>query len=348
MKEKLKIYGAIALLFMLIPYMITLFFHGEGMGLFREKSTPDTALEERVLQLVSEEISGQAKLEAIKAQAVIARTELTVNPDMEVVGNDTNLLENMESLKFCVEETCGEILTYEGEPIWPEYHAVSGKYTRNGAEVAGQEDKLYLKSVESVYDIYSPDYLVVFYMEKAELAGKMQELIQEAQVDAKQSEEMAAESGTTQDHAATEVINDSSATDTTVISVNAESILEDLIIEERDSAEYVTKVRHGDIVLNGEAVREKLGLSSSLFYLTELKGKVRVMTKGLGHGLGLSQYGANAMAAEGKDYEEILKYYYSGVEIEKMKKTSSEESGEESEEESGEESGEENGEEIEK
>ncbi len=291
MKEKLKIYGAIALLLILIPYMITLFFHGEGVGLFREKSSPDVQLEEQVLHLVSEEISGQAEMEAIKAQTVIARTMLHQNPDMEVTGNETNLLENMETLKFCVEETQGKILTYEGQPIQPEYHAVSGKCTRNATEVAGQEDKLYLKSVESLYDINSPDYLTIFYMEKTELAAKVQELLQEAQTGS-----------------------------TAAVEVNPETILTDLLIEERDSADYVTKVRYGDTVINGEAMRDGLNLPSSLFYLSELKGKVRVMTKGLGHGLGLSQYGANAMAAEGKKYEEILKYYYSQVEIEVIEK----------------------------
>ena len=283
MREKIKTYGAIALLLILIPYMITLFFHGGGVGLFQEKSS-SSELEEKVIQLVSEQVSGQAQMEAIKAQAVIARTQLYQNPTMEVTGNETNLLENMDTLQFCVEETQGEILTYEGRPIDPAYHAVSGKFTRNGSEVTGQEDKSYLKSVESLYDISSPDYLTIVYMEKADFAAKIQGLIADSQV-----------------------------------VVNPETVLTDLVIEARDSAEYVTKVRYADVILNGEAVRDALELPSALFYFSELNGKVRILVKGLGHGLGLSQYGANAMASEGKDYEEILQYYYSEVEIERVK-----------------------------
>lgn len=280
MKEKLKIFGATLLLLILIPYMITLFFHDEAAGFF-QKSDSSTQLEEKVVLLVSEEISGQAEIEAIKAQAVIARTKLYQEPNLEVTGNETNLKENMETIQFCVEETAGEIITCQGKPIDAAYHAVSGKATRNASEISGQEDKSYLKSVDSSMDIASPDYLTIFYMEKSELAEKMKALLPEEEV-------------------------------------NPETILADLVIEERDSAEYVTKVRYGTNILNGEAVRDGLGLSSAVFYFSELDGKVRIMTKGLGHGLGLSQYGAQAMAKEGKKYQEILKYYYTGVEIEKI------------------------------
>ena len=53
------------------------------------------------------------------------------------------------------------------------------------------------------------------------------------------------------------------------------------------------------------------------FYIREIDGRVRIVTKGLGHGYGLSIYGANEMAKEGKTYQEILSYYYSGLEITK-------------------------------
>ena len=293
MKEKIKLTAAILLLLILIPYMITLFFNGASIHLFQDKDDISVR-EEQVLYLLSEEISGQSQLEALKAQAVIARTQLYLDPDMEITGNETNLLENMDHLTFAVEDTQGEIVTYEDQPIDPAYHAVSGKMTRNSSEVAGQEDKLYLQSVESLYDISSDEYLVIVYMEKSELAEKIQELIQQTP-----SAEM----------------SDASEETTPDITVVPETILTDLVIEQRDSAEYVTKVRYQEVILNGEALADALELPSSLFYLTELEGKVRVMTKGLGHGLGLSQYGANAMAAEGKNYQEILKYYYQGVEI---------------------------------
>lgn len=280
MKEKFKIFGATLLLLILIPYMITVFFHDEAAGFF-QRNDSSTELEEKVILLVSEEISGQAEIEAIKAQAVIARTQLYQNPGMEVSGNEINLQENMETIQFCAEETEGEILTCQGKPIDAAYHAVSGKVTRNAQEVMGQEEKVYLISVDSSVDIASPQYLTIFHMEKEQLAEKLKSLLPE-------------------------------------IEIKPDTILTDIVIDERDSAGYVTKVRYGSSVLNGEAVRDALNLSSAVFYFSELDGKVRIMTKGLGHGLGLSQYGAQQMAIEGKKYQEILKYYYTGVEIEKI------------------------------
>ncbi|MED4456370.1 stage II sporulation protein D [Metabacillus fastidiosus] len=77
----------------------------------------------------------------------------------------------------------------------------------------------------------------------------------------------------------------------------------------------VKKIEIGGKVLTGKEVREQLNLKSSDFNLS-IKGKnIVIKTKGSGHGVGLSQYGANGMASEGKKYEEIIKYYYQNVEI---------------------------------
>lgn len=65
----------------------------------------------------------------------------------------------------------------------------------------------------------------------------------------------------------------------------------------------------------GREVREKLGLKSSDFTIEQKSDHFVFNTKGFGHGIGMSQYGANGMAKEGKTYEEILSYYYQGVEV---------------------------------
>ncbi len=303
MKERIKLFLAVLLLIVLVPYMITLFFHEETEGIYQNTDTA-RQLEEKVVLLLSEEISGQAQVEAIKAQAVIARTQLYCDPEQDVAGNQENLKENIETIRFCVEATQGEILTCNGVPIDAAYHRVSGAVTRNGSEVAGQEDKSYLKSVDSSMDIEAEEYLTIFYMEKEELASAIQKLLANSTVEETESAGEKNEGG-----------SNKQGED---IHVNPDTILDDLVIEERDSAKYVTKVRYKETAFSGEALRKALGLSSSLVYFSELEGKVRVMTKGLGHGLGLSQYGAGVMAAEGKKYKEILRYYYTGVQIEKV------------------------------
>lgn len=72
---------------------------------------------------------------------------------------------------------------------------------------------------------------------------------------------------------------------------------------------------------SGKEIREKLGLQSSDFTIEQNKDHLVFTTKGFGHGIGMSQFGANGMAKEGKDYQEIVQYYYQDVEISSLKET---------------------------
>ena len=146
MREKLKFYGAILILIVLVPYLMTIYFHGMP-GKF-SGGREDAGIEQKVIQMVAAEMSGHYETEALKAQAVIARTNLSRDPDLVIEENQENQEENLETITFCVEETAGEILTWKGEAIDAAYHAVSSGNTRNAAEVSGQEGKDYLQSVE--------------------------------------------------------------------------------------------------------------------------------------------------------------------------------------------------------
>lgn len=282
MKEKIKLYGAILILIIFIPYLITVYFQGGKGFSFYSDSQESSEFEQKVIQMVSEEISGTDETEALKAQAVIARTNLYRDPDQEIKENPENLAENLEKITFCVEDTSGEILTSQGEAIDAAYHAVSSKRTRNAAEVPGQEKKSYLSGTGSSWDISSEQYLTIIYLKKEDMAEKLQKILKNEKIE-------------------------------------TSKLPGELKIKTRDRAGYVTEVQLGKTILNGEAVKEVLELPSSCFYFSELDGKVRITTKGLGHGLGLSQYGANQMAKDGKDYKEILKYYYKDIKIEKIK-----------------------------
>ena len=85
-----------------------------------------------------------------------------------------------------------------------------------------------------------------------------------------------------------------------------------------DSVGYVLEVQVGEETVSGENFRETYGLSSGCFELQSFQENTRVITKGVGHGLGLSQYTANEMAKEGKSYKEILDYFYEGIEIQEV------------------------------
>ena len=85
------------------------------------------------------------------------------------------------------------------------------------------------------------------------------------------------------------------------------------VIESRDSAGYVLTVRLGDETLTGEAFRFRYELNSSCFTAEETDQGVRIVTRGLGHGFGMSLYTAGRMALEGRTYREILSYFYKNL-----------------------------------
>ena len=86
-------------------------------------------------------------------------------------------------------------------------------------------------------------------------------------------------------------------------------------IVSRDGGGYAQEVQLGSRAVTGDEACRLLGLPSPAFSLEEYEGKVRAVSQGLGHGYGLSQFGAGAMAREGYTAEEILGYYYPGAEI---------------------------------
>lgn len=91
------------------------------------------------------------------------------------------------------------------------------------------------------------------------------------------------------------------------------------IVITRDSAGYVLRVRCGEYEMEGERFRKLFALPSSCFYLKEEKGEVILQTKGIGHGLGFDQYGADLLAEEGKDYQELLHTFFAGLSLEKIR-----------------------------
>ncbi len=297
---------AICVLIVTIPYIVTLLFQGietspspekvknttEGTLPFTVKTDgQELDVEEYLAGIVAEQIPLDGQPEAIKAQAVIARTELVRALDSEeqklpesmsreemlnLWGQD-GFEKNYQVLEEALQTTKGEILTSEGKPIWAAFHAVSAGQTRTAKEALGIEQPC-LDSVDSTVDIPSPDYLKVMFMKKNELATKLNQAYPNAQL-------------------------------------KEEGIVEQISVGKRDSSEYALEVQIGETSISGEDFRNCLGLNSACFFLKEVEGEVRIVTKGLGHGLGLSQYGASEMAKEGAGYREILQYYYQNAEI---------------------------------
>ena len=92
----------------------------------------------------------------------------------------------------------------------------------------------------------------------------------------------------------------------------------DVSIIDTTSTGRIKNLKINGVVFSGVDVRNKLNLKSNYFNIVQNDDEVIINTKGYGHGVGLSQYGADAMGKLGFKYDEILKYYYQGVVLEKL------------------------------
>ncbi len=243
--------------------------------------------EEKVTGIVAKQIKAGSSTQAILAQCVIARTSLydamrthTAEPD-SLSGDEMRELwgENYEriyqSLKECAEQTEGEVLTYQGQYIYAAYHAVSAGKTRTMSELYENTDMPYLVECPCPEDTAADGYLTVQYWEREKFLENCRTLFPESPPET----------------------------------------MGQIKIVSRDSAGYVKEIAVGSGTYSGEEFRVRCKLSSACFAVTEDGGQVRIVTKGLGHGFGLSQYTAELMAAEGKSYKEILTYFYPGAEL---------------------------------
>ncbi|WP_164217695.1 stage II sporulation protein D [Virgibacillus sp. YIM 98842] len=250
-------------------------------------------LEEYVVRVVASEMPAEFETEALKAQALAARTyivnhklytdetdeyDVTDTVMHQVYKDDYELQKQWGSdydwkinkIKEAVNDTQGEILTYNDAPITPAFFSTSNGYTENSEDY--WEDELpYLRSVESRWDEDSPKFRdqKTFSMEQVEEALEIE-------------------------------------------LPNNESF--DIEVTRTDSERVDQLVLNGN-ELSGREVREKLELQSSDFSIKQRDNHLIFTTKGYGHGIGMSQYGANGMAEEGNSYQDIVKYYYKDVEV---------------------------------
>ena len=97
--------------------------------------------------------------------------------------------------------------------------------------------------------------------------------------------------------------------------INKNVLPERIEIKSRDSAGYVTEIMADGKVLEGEAFRKGMGLTSSNFTIQKSGKEIRFLCRGKGHGLGFSQYGGNEMAKESANAKEILQYYFPEMDV---------------------------------
>ena len=240
-------------------------------------------LEQYVARVVTGEIYPDWPEEALKAQAVVARTyalhERARRQDERFDVDTTVLTQKLgraahPAAKKAAASTRGLYLAFDEAPILAAFHAAAGGRTASAREVWGR-DVPYLVSVPSPDD-QAPDHFWSFEIAwedlRATLRGAGLEVAQDAEV----------------------------------------------ALAERSQSGRVSQVRFGPHVVSGRDLRGLLGgraLRSALFELRREGPSVRFLGSGSGHGVGLSQWGARQLAVARKSFREILAHYYPGAEL---------------------------------
>lgn len=312
-------YTAVAVI--AVPWGITLFYGGIGnksnyIESLQDESNDEsvkikvynpeteevvqTDFEDYIKGVVGAEMPALFPEEALKAQAVAARTyavkkmsESKQEENLEKIPYEigqaymtkeelrqkwgSKFDEYYKKVSDAVDSTKDEIMVYQEEPILAVFHSTSAGKTEN-AENVWRQELPYLKSVDSSQDENAPDFQTEVSIPVSTVISKLQ---------AKFSD----------------------------LILTQASLISQMQIVERTEAGYIKKIQVGNKMLTGLEVREALGLRSSDFTVKQIGDTMTFITKGYGHGAGMSQYGANFMAQEGKNYEEILKHYYSGISI---------------------------------
>lgn len=241
-------------------------------------------MEQYLRGVVGSEMPASFEMEALKAQAVAARTfvmkrEFRVDDTTRTqVYNDDEQMRNIwgknydtysKRINIAVEETKGQYLTYKGNIISAVFFSGSSGKTANAEEY--WENKIpYLRSVDSHWDKKEKGYEQQVSFSEDEFAKKL----------------------------------------------GFKQKIQQLGAPQYYASGYVNSITIDNIKFSGRKFRELLNLRSSSFQIKKEKQRIVITTKGYGHGIGMSQYGAQGMALEGSSYQDILKHYYTGVKIE--------------------------------
>lgn len=242
-------------------------------------------LEEYLVGCVGAEMPAAFNEEALKSQAVIARTYALKSIKTDKRLTDTESTQSYKSndelkntwgssyntyynkIKSAVDSTRGEYLSYNGDYIEAVYHSTSNGMTESSTNVWGNYFP-YLVSVSSEYDSDSPTYIQDKFITYDEISNKLG------------------------------------------ITINIET---NFNIISKTSGNRVEYIDVGGTTFRGVDFRNKLGLRSSDFDMNKSDNGITFTTRGYGHGVGLSQYGANGMAKSGHNYKDILIHYYPGT-----------------------------------
>lgn len=260
-------------------------------------------IDEYLYGVVSAEMPANFEMNALKAQAIVARTytlyqiingnnkhgdaEICDNyaccqawiskEDRIAKWNSTEAQTNWDKICTAVDSTQGKIITYNNVPIDAFFHSNSGGSTETATNVWGGTNFPYLQSVETSGEDSYTQYSSEVIISKNELINKLKEKHSEIEID-----------------------------------WNVEECIK--VLEYTESGRVKT-IKFGNVNIAGTELRSLLELKSTNFSFKIGGDNIIFSVIGYGHGVGMSQTGADSMAKSGSLEEDIIKHFYTGVEV---------------------------------
>ncbi len=253
--------------------------------------------------VVSAEMPAEYDIEALKAQAIVARTytlyKIIHSPQKHGIANicddskccqawiskedrmnkwdESKREENWNKILEAVNSTVGKIITYNGEPINAFFHSNSGGRTEIPINVWGGSNFPYLQSVETSGEENYAQYSSEVELTENDIIDKLKPKYSDIKIDLNKGD--------------------------------------DIKIVEYTETGRVKTLKIGNVNISGVEARTTFGLKSTNFQVEVNNGIAKFYVKGYGHGVGLSQTGSDSLAKQGKNYEEIIKHFYQNVEV---------------------------------
>ncbi len=258
-----------------------------SLYLHQQKKLITIPIEEYLVGVVMAEMPASFHSEALKAQAVCARTytyykleKQPGHPQKAYICSDPGhcqawidphkytYQEKMTRVQTAVDSTCGQVLIFEDEPINAVYHSSCGGNTAAAEEVWGRSEP-YLTSIKCPCPELSPHQEKNYTFTKRDFIQKF----------------------------------------------NVKKTMPLLTKTNRSASGRVKSIMIGDKTFGGNSLRQKLNLPSTRVTIKEERQQIIICCCGYGHGVGLCQYGAETLAKQGYNYHDILKYYYQGADL---------------------------------
>ena len=259
-------------------------------------------LDEYLCNVVSAEMPANFEIEALKAQALVARTYTIYKisngskhegadicdssnccqawiskEDRFTKWEEAKREENWNKIVTAVNSTVGKIIMYEGKPINAFFHSNSGGKTEMPINVWGGSGYPYLQVVETAGEDSYTQYQSEVVLSKEELVSKMKEKYSDFEINFEDKDSIQ--------------------------------------ITEFTDSNRVRTLKIGNKNISGVEARSIFSLKSTNFLVNLEEKNIKFEVIGYGHGVGMSQTGADALAKQGKTYEEIIKHFYIGVDI---------------------------------